>query len=111
MSDYLEQVLSLLIMDDLLSNSEHEFSNSESATSPTEPGPGMVLGRILQSFGEIVQRGMDKVIAKGKIHAALKMFPHDNKLISKDLEEAYDVLLEVSRCVFKYILCSCRALN
>ena len=96
-------------MDDLLSNSEHEFSNSESATLPTEPGIGMVLGRVLQSFGESVQRGVDKVIAKGKIHAALKMFPHDNKLVSENLEEAYDNVLEVSRCVYAIHSCNFRA--
>lgn len=83
-------------------------SSASTSTASTEWGPGTVMGRLLLGFGEAVKGGIDSMIIRRRLVTIRNRFPHkDSEVTSfKNMEQAYDDLLELSRSSFKIVSAS-----
>lgn len=78
------------------SMSESVFTHT---TSSTVPGPGSLTGKAIKALGELVLRGLDRLIIYARVQVILSKFPHtDSEVLGiKDIDGIYEVILELSR--------------
>src|ERR1700733_7560913 len=74
------------------------LSRTNDSTS-TEWGPGTILGRVLLGFGEAVKDGFDNIIIRRRLNTLNSMFSHEQTLPSANVNQIYNDVLELSRCV------------
>jgi len=79
----------------------HSYASSSGSTGnlSTRWGPGTLTGKALEAFGEATIRGIENLVIRRKLASLRSMFPHGNDTTIGNIEQLYDDILELSRCV------------
>jgi hypothetical protein len=93
-------------MHGLLNHSNLSFASSRppsiislptTASSDTEGGIGTFSGRAVYAVGEAALRGFENLAIRRKLRIISSTFPHDNAVVTKNMEAIYSDVLELSR--------------
>jgi hypothetical protein len=74
-------------------------SEYTTSTSSTVPGLGELSGRAILALGKVTLRGAEYVIIRGRLEFISAKLPHLNVDQIPGIEQMYDDVLELSRCV------------
>lgn len=64
-----------------------------------EDGIGTLSGRAIYAVGEFALRGVDRIAIRRQLKLIESAFPHNDGDEIKNVEQRYDIIFELSRCV------------
>jgi hypothetical protein len=77
------------------------------SSSKTVWGPGALTGKGLVAFGKGALRSVEYFVIRRRLARIRLRFPHEDDGASDDLDQMYNEILELSRCVLVFVTICC----